>query len=1555
MKKNKFTKLLLVCCGLALFIKSANAQYLFSQSFANPFVLARAGWYVSNDKNVSRAMPNGMQATGTGSLKVGFDRMGTGVTDTLITPTFTPTVAGDSLSFAHAHRAKWSGIDSMSVFYSTNGGNTLQLLHTFLGDPSVNFGNLSTSPPAWIGGPYIPSSPTDWQSKYLLLPAGTNRLAFIFYSDGGDDLFLDNFLVGHNADTCTGTPTIYVSTATLTACSGSSLVIGADSFEVNNRISYRWQRSLDNGVTDPWTIDSTALGYQTAEAVINYNIPYYYRLTATCTISNQTATSASVHVINDSAYNCYCRDNLGGFCNMWISNVQIDAGLNLNNGSRCNGSTNNNYSYYAPGAGTTDTLYAGNPYGKTLTINTEAFGPWLTGRLAYWVDGNRSGSFDSLEFSLVDTNISTTSVSHRLKIPATTQQGLTGLRIRFVDEFVSFPGGNGSINGSNACDNNTSGGETEDYLVYVVSSPTCNGIPAPGLVNKSRYAVCRGESVTLETSGAGYGLGVTYQWETSLDSGLTDPWHAVTGASDVFLTLNSVSVESYYRMKVRCSTTNDSSFTNVTRVMINPFYLCYCNDDLGGYRCTGSSPYISNVNITNTVLNNNTTCSANPSTYTLYNSPSTNASVNRSQLITISATATDINHQIGVWIDFDRDSSFEATEFTLITNHSFPGVAASRNIIIPSGADTGYTGMRVRAVQSFVTLDPNDPCAGYRSGETEDYVIHIASAPTCSGNPVSGAYDSAFVICNGDSVHLEAIGASYGNGITYQWQESDDAGMIDPWSAVTTGTGRQSRIFTSAAITDTIYYRLLVTCTNSGQTSIGDTVMVTLKPFYECYCSHDVGGSFWCEQGENLDNVSFPGKNLNNDSRCNVVNITNNYTYFPPVGTATDTLRAGEHLQISAKANGNNVGLVVWIDYNHNGTYDAAEFTRIAQSGGNGIASLAWINVPLNAQTGLTGMRLRAFVASGAPMDSTDACTQNFDSETEDYVIYIEPPITCAGTPDAGSIPSIITTCANIPFQIPSVGSTFGTGITYAWEKSSDNGVNDPWTVVTSLGNGRIGNVSGLTNTMYYRLRTSCSNSSLSAASNVVQVVIDSFYHCYDATINLGGGNCQGNDRITDVSLNKTGLSSRTGCSVNSFGTRTVYPYNGNAVIIKAGGLSNLSITHASISSSGVWIDYNRNGVYDASEFTLISFIHNSNLAIDVTINVPAGATPGLTGMRIRTNLPTMWGGTMGPIDANTNFNNGETEDYVIMIDTLRPGTIINTSAVTDSSITLHWNRGNGDGAIVVATESGTTIVPPVDNTNYVPDNVFASGRGDSTGIGNYVVHMDGRSSDTTVTVYGLDTSKTYVFTVYEFMSTFAGQHFYIPGLSTNATTLPVELISFNGKAHNDDALLSWSTASEKDNAGFYVQRAVDGINYNNIGFVKGYGNSSVKHNYQYTDANALLGNNKVYYRLQQVDHNFNSSYSSAIIVQKNSVNSSLTVYPNPFDNEVTIQMAEAVTGNVIVSMTNSLGINVPITWSKSGNDDKTIVIHQLNHLPRGVYLFTLEANGVKQTFKMVH
>jgi hypothetical protein len=147
------------------------------------------------------------------------------------------------------------------------------------------------------------------------------------------------------------------------------------------------------------------------------------------------------------------------------------------------------------------------------------------------------------------------------------------------------------------------------------------------------------------------------------------------------------------------------------------------------------------------------------------------------------------------------------------------------------------------------------------------------------------------------------------------------------------------------------------------------------------------------------------------------------------------------------------------------------------------------------------------------------------------------------------------------------------------------------------------------------------------------------------------------------------------------------------------------------------------------------------------------------------------------------------------------------------------------------------------------------------------------------------------------------------PKLVVNYTLpLPVELLFFNAEKNNDGIELVWSTASEKNNKGFEVQRAASGTgDFVKAGWMNGYGSSSSAHSYRYEDKNIQRGV-KYFYRLKQIDLDGKFSYSEIISAEIPVLQNEITIVPNPFTDYTNITYNLKENADVRIEVYNGAG-----------------------------------------------
>ena len=186
--------------------------------------------------------------------------------------------------------------------------------------------------------------------------------------------------------------------------------------------------------------------------------------------------------------------------------------------------------------------------------------------------------------------------------------------------------------------------------------------------------------------------------------------------------------------------------------------------------------------------------------------------------------------------------------------------------------------------------------------------------------------------------------------------------------------------------------------------------------------------------------------------------------------------------------------------------------------------------------------------------------------------------------------------------------------------------------------------------------------------------------------------------------------------------------------------------------------------------------------------------------------------------------------------------------------------------------------------------------------------------------------------------------------LTDNVDPLPVEWLSFTGKKVFDNLELSWTTATEINNSHFEIERSTDGRNFENVGEVKGAGNSHSPLNYNYTDVSPFGSNSILYYRLKQVDFNGEFDYSKTIAVSNNKQGNGVTIEainPNPFTEKLNLTLNNVSEGNVIIEVYDLTGRKHYTQTTLSGGQQGTLNIDlsSLANLAKGVYIVNIR-NG---------
>ncbi len=148
---------------------------------------------------------------------------------------------------------------------------------------------------------------------------------------------------------------------------------------------------------------------------------------------------------------------------------------------------------------------------------------------------------------------------------------------------------------------------------------------------------------------------------------------------------------------------------------------------------------------------------------------------------------------------------------------------------------------------------------------------------------------------------------------------------------------------------------------------------------------------------------------------------------------------------------------------------------------------------------------------------------------------------------------------------------------------------------------------------------------------------------------------------------------------------------------------------------------------------------------------------------------------------------------------------------------------------------------------------------------------------------------------------------------AVNHFPTPVELSSFSATVVDGRVNLIWTTATEKNNRGFEIERKSAGSDYSMIAFVNGNGTVTTPNHYSYIDNNDIRGINT--YRLKQVDFDGKFTYSNEISIDVPAATDFVLQqnYPNPFNPSTMIKYSVPNASNVKLILYDALGQQVKV------------------------------------------
>ena len=186
--------------------------------------------------------------------------------------------------------------------------------------------------------------------------------------------------------------------------------------------------------------------------------------------------------------------------------------------------------------------------------------------------------------------------------------------------------------------------------------------------------------------------------------------------------------------------------------------------------------------------------------------------------------------------------------------------------------------------------------------------------------------------------------------------------------------------------------------------------------------------------------------------------------------------------------------------------------------------------------------------------------------------------------------------------------------------------------------------------------------------------------------------------------------------------------------------------------------------------------------------------------------------------------------------------------------------------------------------------------------------------------------------------------------LVTPSSTLPVKLSSYEAKKVSTTAVVEWSTNFEENNSHFIIERSTNGRDFKQIAKISSKGNTTIGHQYNYTDVSPV--NAKNYYRLLQYDLDNKSTYYGIKLLSFD-LASQIKIMPNPVADHFSISIQSLQAANAQITVLDMHGRTVS-SFTKNIRKGGNVVDVVSREWPAGLYSVKIEQEGIISTHKVI-
>lgn len=631
--------------------------------------------------------------------------------------------------------------------------------------------------------------------------------------------------------------------------------------------------------------------------------------------------------------------------------------------------------------------------------------------------------------------------------------------------------------------------------------------------------------------------------------------------------------------------------------------------------------------------------------------------------VTVNKTWPNFSYSTAVraWIDFNRNGIFETSEM-VVDDPANTNPTATGTFSVPAGAYAGTNALRMRVIAQE-TSSPN-ACGTFTYGEVEDYAVKLQDMPACTATPATGLSISAITPTSAIATWAPA------NGATYIIRYRTGTGA---WTTVPV-TGTPANVYQIIGLTESTTYEVQVATVCGGVTSAFSASVNFTTPSIQ-YCSANPTSTTVYEYLSNVT-VTPNGYSPMVSNSTTPPPFYSDYTADPARlitlirGSVNNSIAATKMWPGFAYA----AGTRAWIDFNRNGIFETTEL--VLNSPSNTTANVSnTFSVPTVATGAYAGnlyVRMRVILQEGGV---PNACGTFTWGEVEDYSVRLIDLSPCTTAPPSNITVTNLTATTAYVSWLPAANATYRV----RWRQIGQTlWQQQPLGYVAVPAGQSFYTITGLTEQTNYEVQvlTVC-NGVVGTYSPSTPFTTTPLSYCPM----VGGGTT---DYIANVKVTPVGFQIVDNTSVQT--NYILYNTPATLINLEIGSTGNqISIgkgwSGTNFSDAvAVYIDYNRDGIFDVSE-RILNSAASTITPVTGTFTVPStGVYTGAlnTTMRVILNRSTT------PVMC-TNPNIGEVEDYYVR---LRPCSSTapapaTFTAITQNSAVVNW-------------------VPATNNINYI-------------------------------------------------------------------------------------------------------------------------------------------------------------------------------------------------------------------------------------------------------------